>query len=296
MTLLPLYPFWRIFAGARVARGAPSFARPVSQACTQAQMNDPAYLRWCEAMHEQPSTHRKQWEFCYILQALATHGGMTPGMRGLGFGVGDEPLTGLFASRGIKIVATDLDLQSAAEQGWVDTDQHARNKEALNGRGLCEPAAFDRLVQFRFMDMTAIDEDLRDFDFCWSACALEHLGSIGQGLRFIEDSLECLKPGGVAVHTTEYNCGSDIETLDNASTVLFRKRDFIRLARRLRRRGHDVVLNFDTGDQPLDLHIDVPPYSQDKHLKLQIAQWVTTSFGMIVRKRGRNPLASKFGA
>jgi hypothetical protein len=44
------------------------------------------------------------------------------------------------------------------------------------------------------------------------------------------------------------------------------------------------VLNFDTGDQPLDLHVDVPPYRQTDHLKLQIAQWVSTSFGLIVRK------------
>ena len=48
-----------------------------------------------------------------------------------------------------------------------------------------------------------------------------------------------------------------------------------------------MVLNFNTGDQRLDLHIDVPPYSQSNHLKLQIAQWVTTSFGVIVRKASK---------
>jgi hypothetical protein len=69
--------------------------------------------------------------------------------------------------------------------------------------------------------------------------------------------------------------------------VLFRQRDFIALAKRLRRRGHEIVLNFNTGDQPLDLHIDVPPYSENNHLKLKIAQWVTTSFGIIVRKAKR---------
>ena len=146
---------------------------------------------------------------------------------------------------------------------------------------------FDRLVQFRFMDMNATDKDLRGFDFCWSACALEHLGSIEQGLQFIEASLECLRPGGVAVHTTEFNCQSNDATLDNASTVLFRQRDLIKLAKRPRRGGHEIVLNFNTGDQPLDLHIDVPPYSQSNHLKLQIAQWVTTSFGITIRKSPR---------
>jgi 2-polyprenyl-3-methyl-5-hydroxy-6-metoxy-1,4-benzoquinol methylase len=267
-----------------IAPGKPSFANPVSQACTQLQMADPLYGQWCSALHEHPSSHRKQWEFCYILQALQTQGVMEAGRRGLGFGVGDEPLTAAFAARGISVMATDLDVERAAQQGWVETDQHARSKQVLNGRALCPPEEFDRLVDFRFLDMNAIDSDLRDFDFCWSACALEHLGSIKRGLRFIEASLECLRPGGIAVHTTEFNCQSNFRTLDNSSTVLFRKRDFIALAGHLRRRGHDIVLNFDTGDQPLDLHIDVPPYSQNDHLKLQIAEWVTTSFGLIVRK------------
>lgn len=284
MNLARLLRWTRLFAPAVVVPGEASFAHPVSQACTHKQMLDPLYAQWCQAIHEGPSTHRKQWEFCYILQALQTAGVLGRGRRGLGFGVGDEPLTAAFAARGIAIVATDLDFERAAREGWVDTDQHTRSKEALNGRGLCPPEQFDRLVRFRPMDMNRIDDDLRDFDFCWSACALEHLGSIEQGLRFIEASIDCLKPGGVAVHTTEFNCQSDDQTLDNASTVLFRKRDFVALARRLRRRGHDIVLNFDTGDLPLDLHIDLPPYAQDNHLKLQIAQWVTTSFGLIVRK------------
>lgn len=277
----------RLMARAKLTEGEASFAQPVSQACTQKQMEDPLYAAWCHALHENPSTHRKQWEFCYVLQALHTRGMLEAGRSGLGFGVGDEPLTAAFASRGIAVMATDLDTERAAQQGWVETDQHARSKEVLNGRGLCPPEQFEQLVDFRFMDMSAIDPNLRNFDFCWSACALEHLGSIEQGMSFVEASLECLRPGGIAVHTTEFNCQSDFATLDNASTVLFRKRDFMALARRLRRQGHDIVLNFDTGDQPLDLHIDVPPYSQDNHLKLQIAKWVTTSYGLIVKKRER---------
>jgi hypothetical protein len=284
MTSLAKINLPRLFAKAVIMEGEASFAHLVSQACTQKQMADPLYAEWCYAIHENPSTHRKQWEFCYILQALQSQGLLEAGRRGLGFGVGDEPLTAAFAARGVQIMATDLDVERAAKQGWVETDQHARSKDMLNGRGLCPPEEFNRLVDFRFMDMSKIDADLKGFDFCWSACALEHLGSIEQGLRFIEASLECLRPGGVAVHTTEFNCKSNTATLDNASTVLFRKRDFIALAGRLRRRGHDIVLNFDTGDQPLDLHIDVPPYAQVNHLKLQIAKWVTTSYGLIVRK------------
>jgi 2-polyprenyl-3-methyl-5-hydroxy-6-metoxy-1,4-benzoquinol methylase len=263
----------------------PNLQWPVSQACTQAQMTEPAYLYWCGQIDEQPRLHRKQWEFCYILQALARYGMMAPGLRGLGFGVGEEPLAALLAARGASILATDLEPERASDQGWVKTAQHAANKEALNARGLCDPQLFDTRVDFRFMDMNAIDPDLSEgFDFCWSACALEHLGSIGNGLDFIMRSVDCLKPGGLAVHTTELNCSSNSQTLDDAGTVLFRRRDFRGLARRLAAEGCQLTLNFNLGEQPLDKHVDVPPYSSDEHLKLLIDRWTSTSFGLIIRK------------
>ncbi len=264
---------------------APSLTSPVSQACTQAQMEEQAYHYWCEQIGEVPRYHRKQWEFCYILQALARYGMMAPGMRGLGFGVGNEPLAAVLAAHGVSIMATELEPERAEQDGWVQTAQHGASKAVLNVRNLCDAAKFDALVDFRFMDMNAIDADLAtSFDFCWSACALEHLGSIWNGLEFISRSVDCLNPGGVAVHTTEFNCSSDGDTLDNASTVLFRKADFAELALKLTAAGHHIVLNFNLGDGLHDNHIDMPPYSADNHLKLQIQKWVTTSFGLIVRK------------
>lgn len=263
---------------------APSLINPISQACTQSQMEESAFSYWCWQIFEKPRKHRKQWEYCYILQAAARCGVLAPGMRGLGFGVGGEPLTALFASRHLSILATDLCSEHAAEQGWVETAQHAGTKATLNDRGICPPDLFEQLVDFRFMDMNSIDPDITEFDFCWSACALEHLGSIEKGISFIRKSLHCLKPGGVAIHTTELNCSSDTDTLDETSTVLFRRRDFIELAEGLIADGHEISLNFDVGDMPLDKHVDVPPFSQDNHLKLQIDKWVTTSFGLIIRK------------
>jgi 2-polyprenyl-3-methyl-5-hydroxy-6-metoxy-1,4-benzoquinol methylase len=248
-------------------------------------MEEAAYAYWCGAISETPRHHRKQWEFCYILQALARQGCLAPGLAGLGFGVGNEPLASLFAARGARILATDLEPERAQQSGWVETAQHAASKQALNARNLCPKAAFEELVDFRFMDMNAIDESLTGaFDFCWSACALEHLGSIDAGLTFILRSVDCLRPGGVAVHTTELNCDSDEETLETGGTVLFRRRDFEQLASDLRVRGCTIELNFNLGDHPLDKYIDMPPYSNDQHLKLQIDRWASTSFGVIVKK------------
>lgn len=269
----------------RVLEGTPTLDAPVSQACTQAQMESDIYAERCAEFKEKPWLHRKQWEFVYIIQALALNGMLEPGRKGLGFGVGGEPLPALFAKKGVSVLGTDLDPDHAAGMGWIETDQHAASKSAMNNPGICEADAFERLVDFRSMDMNDIDPGIAgQFDFCWSACALEHLGSIDKGLKFIENSIDCLRPGGIAVHTTEFNCSSNTTTLNDTSTVLFRKRDFEKLGRRLASKGHDLAFNFDIGDQPADQYIDVAPYTGDTHLKLQIAEWTTTSFGVLVRK------------
>lgn len=260
---------------------------PVSQACTASQFTEPAYTYWAKAIKEQPRLHRKQWEFCFILQVLAREGMLAPQTRGLGFGVGKEPLSSLFAARGISILATDLDPSVSNFAGWTQTNQHAKNIDALNERGICDDKDFRKLVSFRYMDMNEINIQNPNFDFCWSACALEHLGSIEKGLKFIRSSLDCLLPGGVAVHTTELNCVSNTDTLDDAGTVLFRMCDFVQLSKELISEGHHIKLNFNLGASELDQHLDVPPYSGDKHLKLQLSNWVTTSFGLVVKKSSR---------
>lgn len=270
----------------------PSLANPVSQACTQAQFDTPIYHYWCREIREAPRYHRKQWEFCYILQALAVNGAIAPERRGIGFGVGTEPLTAVLAARGCRILATDLDPGEAEKAGWVATNQHASRIAQLNTRGICDPAVFPENVTFRFLDMNRIPPELGDFDFTWSACCLEHLGSIGHGLAFIENTVALLRPGGIAVHTTEFNCSSNDHTIERGGTVLFRRRDIEALCARLSAAGHEVTLNFNLGDQPLDKHVDVPPYSADDHLKLQIAQYASTSFGLAIRKAAaaRQPL------
>lgn len=263
----------------------PSLWEPVSQACTQSQLEEAHYSHWCSLIREEPRKHRKQWEFAYILQALHMHDMVEEGRRGLGFGVGKEPLPAVFANRGVSVLATDLEAENAKDLGWIETHQHSDSKALMNARGICDQDVFDRVVDFRFMDMNRIDRSLYgQFDFVWSACAFEHLGSIARGLEFVANSVKCLKPGGIAVHTTEFNCSSNDATVDNEGTVLFRKRDFESLEQRLRTKGCEIEFNFNLGQHPLDLHIDVPPYAHDEHLKLQIGEYTVTSFGILVRK------------
>lgn len=262
-------------------------ARLHCQPCTQYQLESPVFLYWARRLGERPGgLHRKLWEWCFITQALYERGALQVESKGLGFAVGTEPLTALFASMGANILATDLDLALASEEGWVESNQHASGKEQLNTKGLCPPDEFKRRVRFRDTDMRQIQPTLRDFDFLWSSCALEHLGSLQHGLDFVVNAMECLRPGGVAVHTTELNCDSNTETVETGGSVVYRECDLLALADRLRDQGHSVEpLDFHTGETDADRYVDEFPYGGKSHIKLRIGPYSSTSMGLIVTKR-----------
>src|SRR5687767_5653405 len=234
---------------------------PQSQLATYAQIYSPTYDLWSSRLRLRPIRHRKYWEYAFIMQALERRELLRPGCRGLGFGVGKEPLAAYMAKLGCDVVATDLPQERAKELGWTSTNEHAASFAELDSFGVCDLETLQKHVTFRAVDMNDVPRDLVDFDFTWSSCAFEHLGSIAQGLAFVERSVETLRPGGVAVHTTEFNVSSDTETHESSDTVLFRKRDFEDLIKRLTARGHHVAeLSLHPGSTPPDEHVDVPPY------------------------------------
>lgn len=253
--------------------------------CTQARCRGETFERWCERLQEPPRYHRKLWEWVFIGETLRRQGMLNSGRKGLGFGVGQEPLAAAFAAAGCEILATDLDPNRAAEAGWVRTGQFAGGLEQLNDRGLCAAADFSRRVSFRTVNMNQVPDDLQGFDFCWSSCCLEHLGDLDAGLRYIERSLDCLRPGGVAVHTTEFNLSSANETVESGPTVIYRRRDIERLVDRLTRLGHRVApVDWQRGDGVLDGFVDIPPYDANPHLRLKLRKYVSTSICLIVNK------------
>lgn len=250
----------------------------------------PEFQAFCEERLCEPvlaGMHRKTWEFAYIFHRLNRAGVLKRGRRGLGFGVGAEKMPAIFASMGAKITATDAPMDMAGE-GWRETGQHSASKEDLFYPEIISRATFDKMVMFDGCDMNNISPALKDFDFCWSSCALEHLGSIQHGLDFILNSVEStLKIGGYACHTTELNMSSDDKTLETEGCVLFRKQDLLGLCKKLEERGHWVEpLKIEPGELPPDYLVDVPPYASNPHLKLLLASYVTTSVGLLVR-RGR---------
>lgn len=263
----------------------PTLSRPASQLCTAAQFAEPEFERTIAALQMYPSHHRKLWEHAYIIAVLRSAVLIEAGQRGIVFGCGRERIPAYLAAHGVAVLATDAPDDAAPDQGWTNTAQFAANAADLFFPGVVERETFDRLVSFRPVDMNAIPDDLAgQFDFCWSTCSLEHLGSLRHGLDFIENSLSVLRPGGVAVHTTEFNLGSNDDTLESPGLSVYRRRDIEELAAHLTARGHSVMpLTFHPGDTELDEVIDLPPYATP-HLKLDIQGLPCTSIGITIRR------------
>jgi len=267
-----------------------------SMVCTSNHWSSEWLPYWARCMGLQPALHRKIWEFAFIAQALDERGMLRSGRSGLGFGCGNEPLASVFAARECSVLATDLPAGDARSQNWACGQQHADSMKSIWVPSLCPADVAARNLAFMPVDMNDISAELGSrFDFCWSACALEHLGSIDNGLRFIRESVRCLKPGGVAVHTTELNLDQG-RTLDNHPTVLFHPSHFDRLAAELHAEGvHVSPLARDHEDPFLDSYIDTPPYPDPGsvgstlsmlHLRLMVASFRTTSVGLILTKSG----------
>lgn len=265
----------------------------VSQLCRLATLESPTFKAWLERLGDGWHLHRKNWEHAYICQALHERGMLEPGRRGLGFAVGVEKLPAFFASLGCTITATDLAPDDDRSRAWADTGQWTDSLDALNADGLCAPEAFRERVEFRPVDMNRIPDDLRGYDFTWSTCSFEHCGSLELGLTFLERQLACLKPGGWAVHTTEFNLTSDDRTVGVGPNVIYRLRDIEDFILRLAALGHHVEpLDIDPGTSAADRFVDVPPYHGStgrrrggiKHLRLALDGFASTSIGLIIRK------------
>jgi hypothetical protein len=240
----------------------------------------------CHSAAKVDFVNRKFWEWCAICEALETRSFLTPGVKGLGFAVGTEPLVSYFAAKGCQLIATDLH-SDLTNQGWIETNEHASSLNNIFYEQLIDRNTFEEKVSFIPADMRDIEGVGDDFDFIWSSCALEHLGTLQHGLDFVINSSKLLRKGGLAVHTTEFNVESGLHTVESGPNVIYRKKDLVYLDSLLEAEGFLLhALNFDTGSHQYDLDYDEEPYMMPgkRHLKLKIDKYIATSFLLVVQR------------
>jgi SAM-dependent methyltransferase len=276
----------------------PRFDALECQSVSAGQCDEPAYREWSSLIENwdgEPAGqqyNRKLWEWAYIAEAVRTAGLMEPGRHAVGFGVGNEPMPAIFARHGVRVLATD--------QGWETGQAWAPTHELMGTdlTGLSRPHIVDdsrlaELVRLREVDMNAVPDDLGQFDITWSSCVIEHLGSPARGLEFVLESCRRLRPGGIAVHTTELELTAQDETRDYGHLAVYRLDDLRAFLARLPEVGCEATVNFTVSMDTFEdrwvslVHTEHRQALPDgPHLKLAIGDSVSTSFGLLLRKTG----------
>lgn len=234
--------------------------------------------------------HRKLWEWVFIIRALKRYGMIEKEKKGLGFAVGTEPLPSYFTGKGISVTASDLGVENKAAKDWAATNENALgNIEKLWRADLCSKELFKRNIKYRDIDMNHIPDNEQGYDFCWSSCAIEHVGSLELSKQFMKNMLQTIKSGGVAVHTTEFNLSSNEDTIKTGEAVIFRRRDLEELREWFTSQGHLMVASFGRERTEGNSFIDIPPFNGEckpYHLSIVANGYVETSYGIVVVKDG----------
>lgn len=264
--------------------------RCVSKCCCQDDFEKEYFIRIQKELGwKDKRYHRKIWEFVFIADALEKNGMLKEGMNGLGFAVGEEPLPSYFASKGVNILATDLGIEGKTADVWAKTGQNASGDVSrLHKKDIISKEDFIAKVKYMDLDMNHIPEEIGQYDFCWSSCAIEHVGGLSLSKEFMKNMIKVLKPGGIAVHTTEFNIWSNDETIEDGYSVIWRRRDFEELQEWMEDNGCEMSLSFVRPQKDADTFLPLPPYDngdERNHLNLLVGNFASTSYGLIIKRK-----------
>ena len=149
--------------------------------------------------------HRKDWEWALGIIAMRRFGKLNEKSTAIGIGAGTEPVPFYLANKVKHVYATDLYGQN---EGWK---RAAPSDFPENPKKYAPfPYKEDALTVLR-MDGTKLEFPSESFDTAFSFSSIEHFGDSGDGknnhsgaLRSLKEIERVLKPGGLAVITTEY--------------------------------------------------------------------------------------------
>ena len=204
------------------SKSQPLFCDPVSQAMTGSQVREDAFAHIGRDIDLSGQGARATWRKLFLLQALSRYGFLAGGGRALNFGDADADLALFLASRHIAVT--------------LGEDASRR-----------PPIARDSATQYlsrRAMDFTDIPLDLRGFDFIWTDGLANHLGG-GSARQFIVNAMDCLRPGGLAIHMIDLDLENPASPSASEGPVPLRRDEVSTIAVTLISRSHEVAqLNF----------------------------------------------------
>jgi SAM-dependent methyltransferase len=169
-----------------------------SKLCDAADWFLPGFQEIIEnELREVPRFHRKQWESAMIFRTLRDNGKMNETKLGLSMGGGKELIAYAIAPHVKRLVVTDLyEMNTTWDCAKTDDpDEYIKQNKPF-------PVDDAKLEALR-MDMRDLKFPDKTFDFCYSTCAVEHIGDREDFLRHFNEVARVLKDDGVYVFTTE---------------------------------------------------------------------------------------------
>ena len=199
--------------GQLIGEDPPTLKAPVSQACTLAQFKEPVFADWARHVGVGRETGSiATWERVFIMRVLDRYDVARSGARGLGVGGIGDPLADALASAGCRLVLTS----PAPSDAPLPVGATART-----------------------LDPHSLPDDIAGFDFCYVTRDAGPDADRQGTLRFVEDLLRGLKPGGLAVVMLAMDVLEDVE--GDGTFAGLPRRDIDRLALVLVSRGHQVA-------------------------------------------------------
>jgi len=155
---------------------------------------------------------RKWWEWDYLADTAARSGLLDGNRRAIGLGVGHEPLIFYFARRCAEVTATDLYSS--------DTDWREARYATFDAIVDTAPVPFPRdRLKLRNADMRDLGVADASYDFAWSCSSIEHVPSLRDLLQVFAEMARVLKPGGLALLTTEFCLSAPPYLLPNLNAL-----------------------------------------------------------------------------
>jgi SAM-dependent methyltransferase len=172
-------------------------------------------------LREPARFQRKQWEFAMIFLALRQLGMVRHDKVGLSLGGGTERLLYVLAQRIGHLTVTDL---YEPDTSWDcartdDPDRFVKSQRPFE--------VDDSKYRAMRMDMRSLRFPDQSFDFCYSSCAIEHIGASKDFRRHLNEVARVLRDGGVYVFTTEVSYLG--ETIKDPNNYVFSPDDLAEL-------------------------------------------------------------------
>jgi SAM-dependent methyltransferase len=143
--------------------------------------------------------HRKDWEWALGIIAMRRFGKLNEKSTAIGVGAGTETVLFYLANKIKHVYATDL----YEDNGWIGVSPSDFPENPKKYAPF--PYKEDALTVLR-MNGTKLEFPSESFDIAFSFSSIEHFGGKNHSgaLRSLKEMERVLKPGGLAVITTEY--------------------------------------------------------------------------------------------